>query len=455
MSESGLTAERPDGERGAVFISYSRGDREFVQRLRDGLTARGHPCWVDWQGIRPTASWMDEVRAAIDAAPAFVFVASPASVDSEVCLEEIDHADKVRKRFLPIVRGEVDADGLPDPIASRHWISMRPEDDFDQALGELVVALDTEPKWAAAHTRLLLRAAEWDRNGRDSSFALRGRDLATAERWLTEADERKDPQPARLHTEYIIASRRAATRSQRIRMAALGAGLLVTAALAVYATIQRSHADERAREARSRELAARALLNRASDPEVGLLYAVEAARIDQTPEAELAMRQLLPKSHATAVFSAGGAAIKNAVLSPNGRLAATVSEGGVARIWDVRSGRVTQRLELGSGLATDVAFNQRGSELLTAAVRGSVTLWNVRSGTRVRVFQGLAGVVESAEFSPDGELVVAGGTDGGRVWKVEEPRQPLSTLSGDQGTVWGVSFSPDGRRVVSAGPTAR
>ena len=59
-----------------------------------------------------------------------------------------------------------------------------------------------------AHTRLLTRAIEWDANGRNNSFVLRGDDLRSAERWLAEAGDQKERQPTALQTEYIIASRK-------------------------------------------------------------------------------------------------------------------------------------------------------------------------------------------------------------------------------------------------------
>lgn len=444
--------ERGDGE-AAVFVSYAREDSEFVHDLGDALAARGHPVWLDERGIRPTAAWMEEVRTAIEAAPAVVFVVSPASADSLVCREEALHAAELGKRILPVMRGEVDADQLPDAVASRHWVPARPGEDLGRAAGELSRALDTEPEWAAEHTRYLRRAVEWDRNGRDTSFVLRGRDLTAAERWLTAADERKDPRPSRMHTEYLLASRRAATRGLRLRMAILAVGLVLAVGLAVFALIQKGEADRRAREARSRELAARALLEEPAAPDVGLLLALEAARADATPEAEVAMRQLLPESHAAGALSGGGA-ITAATLSPDGRLAATAGEDGNARIWRLATGKILQRLRVTAGRVTDVAFSGDGSELLTTGGSGTIVLWRVGSGTRIRSFHGLGGVVRSADFSPDGRLVVAGGVRGARLWSVQG--RPLARAAGPASgrrpePVWSVAFSPDTRAVALAG----
>ena len=75
-----------------VFISYSRVDQVFVRQLHAALEAAGRGAWVDWEGIPPSAEWLVEIYAAIEAAGAFVFVISKHSVASAVCRQEIDHA---------------------------------------------------------------------------------------------------------------------------------------------------------------------------------------------------------------------------------------------------------------------------------------------------------------------------------------------------------------------------
>ena len=111
--------------------------------------------------------------------------------------------------------------------AELNWIFCRDSDDFEEATDTLIRALDTDLKWVRAHTRLLTRAIEWDANGRNNSFVLRGEDLRSAEQWLAEAGAQKERQPTALQTEYIIASRKAAARRQRITLGAVTFGLLV------------------------------------------------------------------------------------------------------------------------------------------------------------------------------------------------------------------------------------
>src|SRR5262249_42878489 len=83
------------------------------------------------------------------------------------------------------------------------------------------------------------------------SFVLRGDDLRSAERWLAEAGAQKDRQPTPLQTEYIIASRKASARRQRITLGAVAFGAVVAIILAVVAFIQRGEA--RKQEAKAKD----------------------------------------------------------------------------------------------------------------------------------------------------------------------------------------------------------
>src|SRR5438034_2192242 len=232
-----------------IFISYARENRDFVHRLDESLKSRGREAWVDWEGIRPTEEFMQAIYGAIEAADTFVFVLTPDSVASVVCGHEIAHAAAHNKRMVPIVAREVNPDTVPEALAKLNWIFCRDIDDFEKATDTLISALDTDLNWVHAHTRLLTRAIEWEAKGKNNSFVLRGDDLRAAERWLAEASTNKEPKPTALQTEYIIASRKAATRRQQITLGAVTVGFVVAIALAVVAWRQRAEAVKNANEA--------------------------------------------------------------------------------------------------------------------------------------------------------------------------------------------------------------
>ncbi len=225
-----------------VFVSYSRKDKEIVRRLDEALRQRKREAWVDWDDLRPAEEFMQAIYGAIERANAFVFVLTPSSLASEVCGREIAHAVAHNKRLIPLVARDVEVQAVPKSLAALNWIFCRESDDFDAGIDTLISALDTDLGWVRHHTRLLTRALEWKANGNSSSFALRGEDLQFAEMWLAQAGAQKERQPTELQTEYILASRKAATRRQRITLGAVSFGFIVALVLAIVAVVARQKA---------------------------------------------------------------------------------------------------------------------------------------------------------------------------------------------------------------------
>src|SRR5262249_11819154 len=225
-----------------VFISYSRKDKEFVRRLDEELKRRDREAWVDWEGIPPGDTWEKTIYGAIESTHTFIFVLTPDSIASEVCGREIAHAVANNKRLVPIVHREVVADTVPKSLGELNWIFFKDSDELNERADKLMSALDTDITWVRTHTRLLTRAIEWENKGKNNSFVMRGEDLRSAEQWLAQAGAQKDRQPTPLQTEYIIASRKASARRQRITLGAVTFGLIVAIVLAVVALFARHKA---------------------------------------------------------------------------------------------------------------------------------------------------------------------------------------------------------------------
>ena len=223
-----------------VFISYSRRDQAFVRSFHAALVARGREVWIDWEDIPPTADWEAEIYAGIEAADAFVFVLSPDSVRSDVCPRELEHAVHHQKRLVPVVCRAVDPKDVPPALAALNWIFWR-GDDVGPTVDAVLAAIDTDLDRVRLHTRLLTRALEWERRGRDASLLLRGSDLREAEQWLLVAGER-EPRPTPLQTQYLLVSRRGETARQRLLLGGVTVALVVALALGALAWLQRSEA---------------------------------------------------------------------------------------------------------------------------------------------------------------------------------------------------------------------
>jgi hypothetical protein len=242
---------RPD-----VFLSYSRSEERFVRRLAAALEARGKDVWVDLSDIRKGADWHEKMLAGVESARVVVPVISPAFTRSEACAQEIEHAVAHNKRLVPIVERSVDRGLLRSELTAPNWIFFEDDERFEAGVDELVEAADADFDWLDEHARLLSRALEWDRAEErvKPSLLLRGRDLRAAEDWLAEqSGHRERATPAQV--DYIVASRRSASRRQQITIGAVAVALAVAIALTIFALIQRSDAIHASNLAGSRELA--------------------------------------------------------------------------------------------------------------------------------------------------------------------------------------------------------
>ena len=228
-------------------------------RLDAALSGHDQDTWVDWEDIPPTVDFMEEIFTAIRAADTFVCVLSPDSVASVVCGREVAHAVEHNKRLVPIVCRDIDAATVPPKLAALNWLFARDADDFDASVQGLLAAIATDLDWVRTHTRLTIRAAEWQSRGRDPSYLLSGADLTAAEAALVRAGEATQPQPTALQQEYVLESRRIATRNQRRLLGGVSIALTVATVLAILAWSQRNAARRATTRVEERELAVRRL----------------------------------------------------------------------------------------------------------------------------------------------------------------------------------------------------
>jgi WD40 repeat protein len=268
-----------------VFISYSRKDKDFVANLNQALAEQQRDTWLDTKDIPPTAEWLKEIFNAIEAADTFVFVMSPDGILSPVCQQELMHALEHHKRIIPLVRREVDTKTVPESLAKLNWLFFREHDNFDTSFQTLVKAINTDLDHVRTHTRFLLKAIDWETKGHDQGLLLRGIDLKEGEAWLAESSE-KEPKSTPLQVTYILASRQAAVKRQRILLGAVTFGLIVAVGLAVLAFYQSQVAQRRGLIALSRQLAAQSRSLLESEFDLALLLSVEAIRVSKEIVAE-------------------------------------------------------------------------------------------------------------------------------------------------------------------------
>lgn len=172
-----------------IFISYSRKDKEFAERLVKSLEAEGRDVWIDFDDIPFASEWWDEICAGIESSESAVFIISPDSLESKVCGLEVNYAIKNKKRLIPILYREAkDRSAVPTEISHLNWIYFNTPDIFDQSYRKLLETVDTDLATLRQQTRLLMRAKEWEKKGHSTSLLLRGDELADMSPMLNNPD---------------------------------------------------------------------------------------------------------------------------------------------------------------------------------------------------------------------------------------------------------------------------
>jgi hypothetical protein len=424
---SGDRVTGPPPGRVDAFISYRRlpADTAFVDRLQEALTARGKHVWVDRAEIEPASDWAARINRGIEGAKAFIFVITPESVVSRECLRELEIAAAQRKLIVPVVLRDVHRDqALPEDLTKPNWIfftsghdpGSAPDHDTQRALDKVIRALEEDLPWRDAHTRLAVRTQEWASAQRDRSFLLRGSDLHAAEEWLGQAGQHQKTPPTALQTEYILASRKAAVRTQRTWRLALSAGLVVALALAAVAFVQRNNAQTEARIAQSHALAAEATADLSTNPAQSVSLALSATKTDQNASAAQALRLALAQDRLRMTIQSGTGSTTVASWNPaRAQIAVTAPHNSVA-LWDAATGRVSQVLPtVHAGMVSQLLWDAAGTRLAAVSLAGYVSMWNVpATGAASPIITGGLNALIQADATP-GDLPSLGSLLSG-VW---------------------------------------
>ena len=449
-----------------VFISYSRKDMAFVDRLEAALKARNIEPLIDRTEIYAFEDWWKRIEALIVAADTIVFVLSPNAVASDICAREVAFAASLNKRFAPIVCEPVNEKALPEPLRRLHFIFFTDPEQFDERIEQLAEALRTDITWIRRHTEFGEQARRWSEAGRPGprGLLLRPPTLDEAERWIA-ARPREAPEPTEATQAFIAESRRASTRQRNILTGGLAAGLLAALGLAGFAYWQRAVAvqqeklateqRDRAQLTQSRFLADLASQRvAAGDPSRALLFALEGMHDSASgtarpyaPEAELALFRARQRLQEVQQFDGGPAR-----LSRDGSRIVTAYATKGATVWDASTGKLIARLSGHTDQVLDADLSPDARLAVTASADRTARIWDVATGRALVTLNGHSGLVNSAVFSPDGKRVVTASIDGtARLWDAASGA-PIAVLNPNIHSITRATFSPDGRRILTRGP---
>jgi len=125
-----------------VFLSYSRKDLRFVEKLAADLQQAGYDVWYDLSDIEGGDRWAIEIQTAIDRCDVCVTVISSNSIVSEWVEKEFLYASNVGKKVIPVL---LEWTTLPLWLMNIHYIDMRGRS-YQDNFPRLRVAIDEEEK---------------------------------------------------------------------------------------------------------------------------------------------------------------------------------------------------------------------------------------------------------------------------------------------------------------------
>lgn len=105
-----------------VFISYSISDSSRVRALACDIETLGFTVWFDKE-ISGGQRWWDLILEEIRSTDVFIFAVSRASIESKACRSELEYAQAVSRRILPVdVLRDVSNSVLPPVLIETHRV---------------------------------------------------------------------------------------------------------------------------------------------------------------------------------------------------------------------------------------------------------------------------------------------------------------------------------------------
>lgn len=136
--------------------------------------------------------------------------------------------------------------------------------------------------------------------------------------------------------------------------------------------------------------------------------------------------------------------------SSDGRWLAAGGDDGNIVVCDADSGEVQFKLQP-AGRIQDMAFTPDGSSLIVAPGLGAMLDIDINSSKVRRAYQNRTGPMWSVAVSPDGQQIAAGCDNGDIILFSAERPDERTVLRGHTNRVWALAYSPDGATLASGG----
>ena len=149
------------------------------------------------------------------------------------------------------------------------------------------------------------------------------------------------------------------------------------------------------------------------------------------------------------VFEGHRSPVNEVSISQEGSRAASASDDGHIRVWDMSNGGQVSCLEGHDGPVKSVEYSPDSLYIVSGGSDMKIGIWDAVTGFKMATFAGHEGSINAAIFSSDGRKVVSASNDSTvRIWDVLGNKH-LASLQGHSGAVTCVTFLSDGSRILS------
>jgi hypothetical protein len=469
-----------------VFVSYSRKDSAFANRLANALREHGLNIYLDTKDIAAGENWQGRLTNLILASETVLFIVSPDSLNSQICAWELSESSKMGKRIVPVMSRRVADAQLPKVIERLNYLSFhnfgffRRASKFAAAVVKLKEALDLQ--WLRQQARLAQIAIEWAKNGRPDDMCLRGADLAFAHEWLNGSLSSR-PSPSEQEADFIGRSllkqseELAADRSvgvELVEVLPLDANksdrpYVAEAETALYKRVLSHWRPYWGRE--QHQYAGDGFYHipyTLMDQVLGLCFLGNTCMVARINSADSVGIYLLdgegaPPHFTSRFLKTKTDGIKRGVISSDGNLLAIEFEKTV-EIWDVNGQALRFRLDGHELPILRSVFNRDGHRLLSISEDGTARLWDTDNGKCVVQIMRADRKTWAKDreqsgdsfdrsgnitFSPDGSTFLTTLDDAqGRIWDSWSGLE-IALLNGHGAKIWNAEFDREATCVVT------
>jgi WD40 repeat protein len=393
------------------FISYAWKDgRTYALALEAALKDHGFECFLDSKHYAKGDDWRLVGRMALRRTSRLILVCTPAALESEPVLREVERFSRLNRRIIPIsFDGSLTPETeRPNPLSA---FVTRDHLNIPESSGRMTVGPTEATVKSVVETFDLLRQDRW-----------------------------------------------------RVRVFAGAAAVFFALAVAavivgILAVLERRLAERRERIAVGQGLAALAENSVMVFPQRGTLLAVSALEVTErlgeprVAAAEQALRNALGTISGRPLSGHTGP-IRCLLISPSGKTALTASDDATVRVWDLENPRATARVLQGhSPPVRCMVLAPDGRTLIAGSADSTARVWDLAvPAAAPRVLEGHEDGITAMTVTADGRTLITASQDStARAWDLRSLNSPARVFRGHERPVRTVQAIPRSRRFATFG----